>query len=138
MLPTVDLAIDGTTGQHSIELVAAERMQLSVSQAAALMADLATVINFVTMNPDGLLRSRVAPVEDRDLENDLKPLNWHREGIGTSKYSTHLDNGLRVVTQPAKTGKGWNVIINKKIVNDAPYAKKADAQSSVESLRQNI
>lgn len=141
MLPTVDLAIDGTSGQHTIELVAADRLKLSVAQAAALMADLATVINFVTLNPNGLFKptnGSANGVNDRDLEMDRKRLTWHRDGIGTSKYVTQLENGTKVATQPAKTGNGWNIIINKKIVNDAPIAKKADAQELVETMRQSV
>lgn len=130
MEPTVDLKINSTTGQHKLAVILdQERAELDLDLAAKLAADISTVLSFALSNGNTLHRV-ATDVEHVDGKTQEVPiLKWHRVTTGRYKADIGSDGSAEVFKH--FTGKGWNLKINGKQINDVPIAKKADLYEQV-------
>lgn len=145
MEPTVDLAINSSTGAHRIELVCDQgRFALEPAQAAKLAADLTTVLSFTMRGALEELSARSEPaklvaVPDPEPEETAVPrITWHKKldkQGQTIGYKTDLAGSGTAEVIPDKN-KGWNLKINGKEINKAPIGKKSQAYELVNQILQ--
>lgn len=133
MEPTVDLAINSSTGAHQIELVCDQsRIALEPVQVAKLAADLITVLS-LTMR--GSLEVEPDSVSEPE-EVSIPRVTWHKklDNRGqTIGYQTDFAGAGTAEVTPAKN-KGWNLKINGKEINQAPIGKKSQAYELVNDI----